>query len=84
MYVCPHCQKQLRKKRSLDAHIAKYHPEHTGGGDTPPAENAEELNLNLPETPPGRYECADCGAEVKKGQEKCPKCGETLLWPEGV
>jgi len=28
------------------------------------------------------YECGECGAKVKKGQEKCDKCGAILNWAE--
>lgn len=90
MYQCPECQKELKSKRSLDNHRAKYHnvavplpaPSVTVPAKEPakvPAEEEGDLQINVGN--PGKvYQCADCGAPVTRDMPACPECGETLVW----
>lgn len=86
MYVCPHCQKSLKSKRSLDEHVKKYH----AGQQEPPRENdnreAQELEVQAPGGDAGddeKYECGACHKRFSEKLERCPGCGEVLSW-EGI
>lgn len=75
------CGKLLKSKKSLEAHIAKFHSVE------PPPAAAEDLDLEtgeIPSTPGDRkYQCGDCGADIDRTMTTCPKCGEALSW-EGI
>ena len=78
MFVCPHCQKELKKKKSLEAHIARFHSEHTDQGDQP----AREFDLaeNEEKDQDQQYHCIGCGKDITKDQNPCPHCGAELDW----
>lgn len=80
---CPYCHKFVR---NLGNHIKMKHPAES---PEPPEVTKEEL-LGVPtEKPPESrnkkviYYCNNCHAEVRKGENQCWKCGETLIW-EGI
>jgi len=76
MFICPHCQKELKKKKSLEAHITRFHSENQ--------ENlkAKEFNLseNKEKDQDQQYHCIGCGRGVTKDQNPCPHCGAELAW----
>ncbi|MFC1846761.1 hypothetical protein ACFLYS_01715 [Chloroflexota bacterium] len=80
MYVCPTCNKELKTKRTLAAHIEKCNPAEAEAETealelVPPAgETADALDSV-------KYRCIECNHEpITKGQETCPNCGITLDW----
>ncbi len=88
-YICPHCQKELKKKRSLETHIAKLHPDKIAAllpgpapAKIPPAKqpSPETLKIETPPAPTTSYHCIDCGTPLEKGQNPCPGCGRELNW----
>lgn len=88
MYVCEKCKKQLKSKASLNRHTAKFHPDGKAPANTPitPANTPAEENLEVvveEVKDEHRFECNDCGAPLRKGQEFCPKCHQRLSW-EGI
>ena len=92
MYVCPHCQKQVK---DLKGHIARAHPDKVRG-EKPAVQNepkgkvlelvleakAEKSKEPGSEPVAALYHCVDCGAGLTKGQNPCPSCGAHLDWSQ--
>lgn len=85
-YICETCHKELKNRKSLEGHIAKFHPVAGSSDSTPEKDEKSEseaqvLEVKAPHAQ--KYECADCGAPIRRGQSPCPKCGTVLAW-EGL
>ena len=85
-YICDVCSKELKSKRSLESHKAKFHsgpqPGPEPGPENIPAPGTEKLELEVPD-PGAIYQCGGCENPVSRGQPVCHKCGERLVW-EGI
>ena len=85
MYVCPHCQKQVK---DLKDHIKRMHPDKVVKGN-PPTKPTPEFEVKKPkpkeeteetEETSEKYHCLSCGKAVTRGQVQCPHCGAVLDW----
>jgi len=86
-YQCPQCPKIFPKKSSLDAHIKRMHSEPLPATPpaTPTAPPATKSKFEVKKPPKkvveaALYECNACHAELSKGQNPCPNCGEEMNW----
>ena len=91
MYVCPHCQKEVK---NLKEHIKRMHPdvasdgqnnaENNNGGSNSSTDNQDlELDLTgVDHAEAKSYHCVDCGGSVSYHQANCPHCGTKLDWGE--
>jgi len=88
MYVCPHCQKQVK---NLKSHIKRVHPNETSEAtpEATPVKNpnqsqqakaeAKEFKLNAP-ADNQTYKCGNCSAALDSEVSPCPHCGADLDW----
>jgi len=80
-YVCPHCNKAVRK---LKQHIDTV---HTDLKEPEPKSKGQTLTLDIkakpePKKEVGHYHCVDCGTGLNKGQNPCPGCGAMMDWSQ--
>lgn len=91
---CPYCGKMTG---NLGNHVKMAHPTALADAPAPQPLTKEELiQEQIPGTNPkadiqGKfneelsraYACANCKAELRKGETKCWNCQQTLIW-EGI
>jgi len=85
MYVCPHCQKQVK---DLKDHLKRMHPDKVEKVKPPTKPLEFEVKKPEPKTKPKeeteetseQYHCLSCGNSITRGQIQCPHCSVTLDW----
>ncbi|OGO29966.1 MAG: hypothetical protein A2Z29_04680 [Chloroflexi bacterium RBG_16_56_11] len=83
---CPYCDAVVK---DLASHKARKHPDEyrrekeanpAPPPASPPPGDVETLEIEAPEEARDTYHCTACGGPLSRGQDPCPKCGESLDW----
>ena len=94
MYVCSICQRQLKNKTNLAAHMKTVHragsPKPTAvevkssGGlrRVKPASTAKKFEVKVVKDKPAKqlYKCGACESALDGEISPCPSCGAELNW----
>ncbi len=89
-HQCPHCPKNFAKKRNLDRHILRMHPDLTVEVKAKETGKGAKFEVKKPpvkskEAGVGKgYHHIDCGSPLEKGQTPCPGCGKPVDWSKFV